>query len=690
MPRPPLTLADLRAAFDRVRENKGCAGADGITLQTFAQRLDHHLQTLLAQLRQDTYRPLPLLRIVVEKSPGSKSTRTLLVPAVRDRTLQTAVARALSRSYEEEFLEVSFAYRPGRSVDRAVARLRQLRDLGYEYVLDADIRSFFDNVDWKLLEAQLLAHNEPPWILNLVHAWLRVPAWDGKRLRNRTRGLPQGSPLSPLLANIFLHPLDARLSQNDAKLIRYADDFVVLARDPAALSAAHEQTAATLRELGLELHPEKTSPTSFSAGFRFLGVYFQKNEILTPWKGRGINEPNSGGRLLAMAKPMPPRLLESYLSPSSPSPLASQLQSAGLRWVQTKPNSTSPQPEDSRRVAYLYLTQQGSTLRKSGDRFLVELDGQILLDLPYDKLEHILIFGHVQVTTQALTELLEKGVDLSYFTWRGQFRRSLTPPRSPNIQDRLAQLELWKDAGRSLALARSLVEAKLRNQAEVLRQTAPHAADTKGTDPSASLRAAASASDLNSLMGVEGSAARAYFQIFGARIPAPFTWTNRQPRPAQDPANALLNLTYTLLTQEIAGLLEAEGLEIVLGALHQLDRGRPSLALDLVEPFRAPIADRFVLALLRQGHVAPEDFVPEQGRGVVMTPPALRRYLQAYEHWMLAESRQARAKLPAFRQLLRAEVRKYLLYLRGQADFVPYRFGGSGELPACDISSVTI
>ena len=122
----PLTPADLSAAWERVRENEGCAGADGVTIHDFAQRAHRLLPELLARVQEGRYRPYPLLKIVVEKHPGSHQTRTLLVPAVRDRVLQTAVARHLSRSFEEEFLECSYGYRPGRSVDRAIARIAAL------------------------------------------------------------------------------------------------------------------------------------------------------------------------------------------------------------------------------------------------------------------------------------------------------------------------------------------------------------------------------------------------------------------------------------------------------------------------------------------------------------------------------------------------------------------------------------
>ncbi len=143
----PVGDDQLWAAWERVRENEGCAGADGVTVRQFADRAHKRLPELRDRVNAGLYRPLPLLKIVVEKHAGQAATRTLLVPAVRDRVLQTAVAHHLSRSFEEEFLECSFGYRPGRSVDRSIARIRKCRELGYLFVVDADIESFFSSVD---------------------------------------------------------------------------------------------------------------------------------------------------------------------------------------------------------------------------------------------------------------------------------------------------------------------------------------------------------------------------------------------------------------------------------------------------------------------------------------------------------------------------------------------------------------
>ena len=703
MDRPPLDPRELLEAFARVRENGGCPGVDSVTVDHFAEGSAAACDLLAEQLRTGTYRAFPLRQIIVEKKsvekksvekkPGSKEHRTLLVPTVRDRVVQTAVARRLSRSFEEEFLESSFAYRPHRGVDRAIARIRMLRDQGYWHVVDADIHSFFDNVEFIPLETQLAGRGEPDWLTALVGEWIRCPAWDGTRLRARAKGLPQGSPVSPLLANLFLMPLDMALASRDWKLVRYADDFVVLTRTPAEAAQALGLITIELEKLQLELNASKTQITSFDTGLHFLGVFFQKEEIWTPWR----DGPRDQGRVLGMARGMPAEQLERFRSPRTPTVMETALTGAGVRYI---PSGTAHLKGAENEVAYLYLTEQGSVLRKSGDRFLLEHEDKIVLDIPYHKLEQVLVFGHVQVTSQAMVEMMEKGVDISFFSWGGRFHGSLAARKGSNIRDRMLQYELWHDAGRVRETAHAVVANKIANARGVvewlagrrnqMRELAPVRDQLAELEQSA---LGAVAADLDTVRGYEGAAARAYFEAWGTLNRSESVWAGRSMHPPKDEINALLSLAYTLLTQELAGLLEADGLETALGFLHEFDGARPSLALDLVEAFRHPVADRFVLSLLERGEFGREDFGHGEGEAVLLTGGAMRRFFGFYEAWMVSKWRTGTVESPTFRELLRREARRFILFLRGQAGLQLYRFAPDevegGEPGGCDISSVT-
>lgn len=628
----------------------------------------------------------------MEKRPGSTETRTLLVPCLRDRILQTSVAHEMSRSYEEEFLDVSFAYRPDRGVDRAIARIRQLRDLGYTSIVDADIRSYFDRVDWGLMEESLRIAGEPDWVLSLVSAWIRAPIWDGFRIRARTRGLPQGSPLSPLLANLFLLPLDQRLASGDLRMVRYADDFVCLARSQAQAEEALALVRTELGRLKLELNERKTRITSFDEGLRFLGVLFQKGEIWRPWK----EHPSEQGRLLHKARPMPASMLWRFQAPPDAKSLEAQLKRTSQRWL---PAAGAERAAEGSPVAYLYLTEQGAVLRKSGERFLVEHEDRIVLDLPYHKLEQVFVFGHVQVTTQAMLELMERDIDLSYFTWSGSFRGSIAPRRGASVLDRMAQFALWQDAARARQVAVAIVANKIQNARATLEWWAAgqnrlgeFAALRESLGASA--QRALAAEDTETLMGVEGAAAKAYFDLFRHLDQGRFQWNGRSAHPPRDPINSLLSLAYTLLTRELGALVEGDGLEPALGSLHQIEDRRPSLALDLVEAFRHPVADRLVVRLLESQWLDPGQFVRQEGGGILLSPAALKDFLDRYEHWMASPRRTANAEGPSFRTLLREEVRRYVSFLRKkEGGFAPYRFQpeaeGREEGPPCDLSSAT-
>ena len=669
----PFTAEQLWTAWERVQENAGCAGADGFTVLDFAHTAARKIPALFERLCRGEYRPWPLLKIVVEKRPGSSATRKLLVPTVADRIIQTAVARHLSRSFEEEFLECSYGYRPGRSVDRAIARIRKCHELGYRFIVDADITAYFDHVDHRLLLDRLASRRLGAAIETLVRSWVKAQVWDGTRVAGLYAGVPQGSPISPLLANFYLEDFDRELEKSGRKLVRYADDFLVLAKSPDEAHQALLQTETLLAAEHLSLNEKKTHIVDFERGFQFLGALFQGEGIWVPWK-----HAQHKGRVLFMAGPLPATLRARYEFAPPKSAMELALERADFippGRPETLLESGRERRED---VAYLYLTEQGSILRKAGDRLLVEKEDEVLLDVPYHKLETVLLFGNVQVTTQAMGELLEKGVNLSLFSRQGQYRGSLAPPRGKNIDLRIAQFEAFRDHARALTVARAVVAAKIANGVAVLELYRRHADqaltadfDQRKAALTAQVESCRTAADIAALDGTEGSAAREYFALAMQFNRSEMAWPGRVKHPATDPLNALLSLTYTLLTNEFAALLEGAGLDPYLGFLHQVDYGRPSLALDLVEPFRHPVADRLVLMLVNKRMIEAADFQSGgPGHGMFLTPKAMKRYFAEYEHWMLRRPEGG----TSFRECVRNEVESFCAALRIGAAFVPWRF----------------
>lgn len=271
----------LYAAFNRVHENGGCRGSDGVSLVDFRENLEFELDHLQDRLLRRRYHPLPLLQFQVPKS--QTRLRTLSVPTVRDRVVQTAVYQLTREIFEAEFEDCSYAFREGRSVKDAVHRIDELRRQGFRWIVDADIEGFFDNIDHEKLTARLRRLPLDSYLLSLFERWVRAEIYDGTRIIPLERGIPQGSVVSPMLANLFLDDLDENLALFGQTLVRYADDFLVLCKTPEDAAQALELTDYLLEDLHLRLNPEKTKTTSFDEGFKFLGAIFLKESIYLPF-----------------------------------------------------------------------------------------------------------------------------------------------------------------------------------------------------------------------------------------------------------------------------------------------------------------------------------------------------------------------------------------------------------------------
>ncbi|MGH7038202.1 MAG: reverse transcriptase domain-containing protein [Stellaceae bacterium] len=255
-------LAHLREGWERVRRNRGGPGGDGVSIGRFAVALEARLARLSRELLTDRYRPGPLRRVAIKKPDGG--TRELAIPCVRDRVVQTALMLLLDRRFDAAMAGASFGYRAGRGVDGALARVEDSLRVGGGWVVDLDLAKFFDSVPHDALIAGLLAGGVEPRIGRLVRLWL-----DGFSATGR--GLPQGAPVSPILANLYLDSLDRRLAQGDHRLVRYADDLVLICPTQRAAGQALRRIRRALRRRGLAVNESKTRIVGPGGTLRFLG-----------------------------------------------------------------------------------------------------------------------------------------------------------------------------------------------------------------------------------------------------------------------------------------------------------------------------------------------------------------------------------------------------------------------------------
>jgi RNA-directed DNA polymerase len=272
-----LDLNNFQQAFSKVAENRGCAGVDGETIDKFASNQIVNIYKLRDEVANNQYRASPCKQVIIPKKNGSQ--RELKIPTVRDRTVQQALLNVASPEMEQQFSAASFGYRPNLSYINAVEQIAHWRDRGYTWVLDADIVKFFDNIEHSQLLYQVRSHLDCPGILWLIRSWISAGVMTPEGLVIPQKGIPQGAVISPLLANIYLHPFDRVITDSDLQLVRYADDFLVLATSQERILQAKIEVNNLLTDIGLEINAEKTQITNFDRGFKFLGHGFLDRAI---------------------------------------------------------------------------------------------------------------------------------------------------------------------------------------------------------------------------------------------------------------------------------------------------------------------------------------------------------------------------------------------------------------------------
>jgi RNA-directed DNA polymerase len=269
------TPANLHQAWLKVRSNKGAPGSDGVTIKRFEQDLEAQLQSLHDELREKRYCPRPVRRKLIPKAGGGK--RQLGIPCVRDRIVQQALQQILGPIFESKFSKHSHGFRPGKGCATALKVVdAAVFGFDYKYVVDADISKFFDTVDHEMLLAAVNEEIADGSVLKLIEAFLKsgILLDDLEEIEASDLGTPQGGPLSPLLANIYLHPLDKAMAEAGFGMVRYADDFVVLTKTREQAEDALALAREILTGLKLQLHPEKTHVAAVDDGFAFLGYRY--------------------------------------------------------------------------------------------------------------------------------------------------------------------------------------------------------------------------------------------------------------------------------------------------------------------------------------------------------------------------------------------------------------------------------
>lgn len=634
----------LQAAWARVRANAGGAGGDGVTVSRFSFFAFEALQRLSRRLLDFTYRPGPVRTVEIPKRSGGF--RRLDIPCVIDRIAQGAAALALTPILEQEMEDSSFAYRPGRGVQQAIRRIQTLRRDGFVHVVEADITRYFENVAHDLILTRLEKSVGDDAIIDLIALWLEAHATTGL-------GLPQGSPISPLLANLYLDHIDEAIESRGVRLVRYADDFVLLCKSEAAAESTLARTAALLELHGLALHPDKTRIVSFDRGFRFLGYLFIRSLVL-----KEIGDETPAEDVISAAEGLVTEAVDPSAAGTAQNPLPDKPHAPGHR--------------------ILYLVEPGRRLHVEGEAFAVLENGMPILKLPHAHVDRIEIGPAGEASMAALDLAASTDVELcrvnGFGETVGRWENDFT--MQARARRHLAQASHVLDSAKRLALAKTLVGGRIRSQRGLLRRINRDRKDANiaaaAAQLSGALRRLDRAQSIDQAMGWEGRAGAIYWPALARGLDVDIGAAKRIRRPAGSAFDCVLNALCALLERDVRVAIQRAGLHPGFSALHAPRDGEDALSYDLMEEFRAPLVEATALALVNRKALTPSMFA----RGDIgwrMGRDCWKAIIRGYEAACArgVESPRRRGKRVAWRMLMDDQALALAAHFEDRASYKP-------------------
>lgn len=586
---------NLLTAFKHIKSNSDSSGIDGVTAEDYEINLNKNLDDLVEELKTGKYKTAELKGVIIPKKESK--IRALAIPTIKDRVLQRAVSQVLSDSIDHLLEENSFAYRKGLSRVGAARAINNARGNGFNFILESDIQSFYDNVDWEILfkKLDILYGNDPVNIL--LKQWIRADIFFNGTKIKREKGLPQGSAISPLLANLYLDEFDEDL-QDNFKLVRYADDFVILCKSKKQAEEALSSVKASLNKLKLELNPLKTTITSFDEGFQYLGYLFVRSTIVQKKKNKRerITE-----KSLGITKEIIPEgswlTLVDFEKIKKVTP---------VRETNIKPLKTNEIDELLLEKYPLYINNNSFVhVDKNKIELTFEEDmEQKRAQFPLHSLNSVIISDRGRITMPAVMMLNENNIPVYFCRATGELRLTI-PVNTKNYDLWIKQAEASKDDSFTLAFAKEIVAAKINNQKVLIRRLSKD--DSVRKQFNGFISKIGSSESIAVLRGIEGSSAVLFFDSVNNLLPGEWKFDARSKHPPKDPFNALLSFGYTILYHHISTALQAEGLNPQISFYHKPNNRYFPLASDLQEEFRH-IIDSLVLYIVRKNMVSLNEF----------------------------------------------------------------------------------
>lgn len=559
-----------------------------------------YLDDLRATVLSQAWQPAPSLSFSVPKRQGARQLEKL-PPA--ESLLHTLLHELLRLPIDRTLEAAAVGYRRGHSVQSATRRVRDLLSKGYRYVVESDIEDFFPDIDLERL-LSLLDHVLPPadqLLRQLLSKLLYASYLQNGRIHPRQSGLAQGSPLSPLFANLYLDRFDEAFNTHDTHLVRYADDFIILARTHERAKALLDLARAELGHIGLAIAESKTAIHSVEDGFRFLGQPFG-----------GIAE-NTVAEIL-----IPP----------------------------------------ARKT--VYITETGCFLGHNGDALEIRRAGNLLETIPLRRVADITVLAPASFSSGLVQRCARLGIPLTFTLGSGYHIASL-PPDSRRYHTIVTAQTLHYtrlSEQERLILAKGFASGKVANYRPLIEaRHAPGNAALLGR-LNECLDGIEQATTVSAVRGHEGRAARLMFATLNSYLKVAAFHFDKRRRERPDRMNVLFNFGYYLLFSRLNTLVRAAGLNPYLGFLHDGEDDYETLVCDIEELFRAPL-DRHLVALVNLRVIQADDFEQESKKGLRLKRLAIRRFLEHFERLLHSD-----AGGISFLQAMEAQVQAFVRYIR--------------------------
>jgi CRISP-associated protein Cas1 len=659
------TLEHLNFAWLQVRAGSKTAGIDGISVELFESMATEQLQHITYQIHNETYTANPAKGFYIPKKNGSK--RLIGIPTVRDRIVQRLLLDELYFPLEDTFLDCSYAYRPGHSIQQAVQHLYGYYQYQPKWMIKADIADFFDNLSWALLLTALEELSLEAIVMQLLQGQLQAGIIIARQHINPGKGVLQGGILSGALANLYLTNFDRKCLSQGINLVRYGDDFAIACNSWLEANRILDKITAWLGEVYLTLQPEKTQIFTPNDEFTFLGYRFAGGEVYAPPPPKPVRPGewvvNDSGSPYFRTKPK-------LRKPVSHPPKACSIDKP----INFPKASLSHYWQDT--MTTLYITDQGAYLSVKNQQFQVFYQRELRIKVPVSRVSNIVLFGSCNVSHGAVSMALRRRIPIMYLSQKGRYFGRLQVEGDAKVEYLMLQVERCQNPEFTRTIAEVIVTAKIHNSRILLmrlkRRKSPEFDDNLVKEAIKDLDTLMDklpfAESMDALRGYEGRAATVYFQALGSLFSGAFKFEKRTKRPPTDPVNSLLSLGYTLLSQNVFSFIQAVGLHSHFGNLHVPRDYHPALVSDLMEEFRAQLVDSLVAYLINSNIFTEDDFTPpDEKGGVYLQPHALKKFLKHWEEKLQSELTHPNTGYKvSFRRCLELQVREYVACLMGE------------------------